>query len=144
MPREGLMTIMEKIRMRNRIEPELEREVSDVLLDSLREASALERPADEFAPQRMDYSLERVESFLSQRVTELQQARSALAQEADATRERLADLVRRQAIMLIVETSLSEGLAKLTEQMATSDTVPLDEPEQSATEASMSPEEAAR
>jgi hypothetical protein len=138
------MTIMEKIRMRNRIEPELEREVSDVLLDSLREASALERPADEFAPQRMDYSLERVESFLSQRVTELQQARSALAQEADATRERLADLVRRQAIMLIVETSLSEGLAKLTEQMATSDTVPLDEPEQSATEASMSPEEAAR
>ncbi|HEV8263238.1 MAG TPA: hypothetical protein VGQ19_21070 [Burkholderiales bacterium] len=119
------MTIMEKIRMRNRIEPELEREVSDVLLESLREANALERPADEFAPPRLkyssEYSLDRVVSLLSRHIKELDETQSALEVQANAAREHLAEVERRRTVTSIARSALAETVGKLAEKAAALD-----------------------
>lgn len=72
-----------------------------------------QRP-NEFAPQRMDYSIERAESFLSSHLEEIALARTTLMVEVAAAEANLAELKRRVGVTTIVHDALAETLTKLT------------------------------
>jgi len=120
--------IMDKIRMHSRVEPTLEQDRAhhqpvdmDELAERLRNAPPLERPANEFAPQRAEYSIDRVASFLSRHIKELDETRIALAAEHDDAKAHLAEVERRIAVTLVAHEALAETVAKLTEKGAALD-----------------------
>lgn len=82
--------------------------------EQLRTIPVVERPSDEYAPQRMDYSIERAESFLSSHLEEIAMARATLLVEVSAAETHLAELQRQVSVTTIVHDALAETLTKLT------------------------------
>lgn len=104
------------------VDDEAERERLADLTEQLRNVPGMKRRSDEFAPRPAEYSIERVQSFLSQHIEQLDEAETVLADQADAAKEQLADIERRRAVTKVARDAFAETLAKLTPKA--------DEPEQ--------------
>jgi hypothetical protein len=90
----------------------------------LRNVAPLEHPAAEFAPQPADYSIDRVQTFLSNHIKELDETDNMLAGEAADAEHHLTEVKRRQAVTRIARDALAETLAKLKEKAAALDGPP--------------------
>ena len=118
------------------VEFDMVEDMKSTLAERLRQAPPLERPVHEFAPQPAEYSLDRVQSFLSRHIHELQEMRAQLAAEAATAEAHLAEIERRRTVTEVAHDALAETLAKLTDRIAALDTPPVEqiEAQQTATE----------
>ena len=101
---------------RRRFEPD-----HDDFVARLREVKELPRPADEFAPPPAEYSIDRVRSFLSRHIKELEETELALATQALEATQHLIELERRRDVTKITREALAETIANLTNKCAALD-----------------------
>ena len=80
---------------------------------------AIERAIAEFAPpaKRAEFSLDRVEEFLSRHLKELAEVQTALAEQRAELKTQLAEIERQQAVTQIAHDALGDTLASIVAKM---------------------------
>lgn len=105
------------LRRRDRIEPEvdgpvdLDEQMAETLTERLRSVPPLERPADEFAPQRsapqrIEEAIEQIESFLALPLKEIDETEAALKAEYEDTMAKGQEI--RNIIMVVRKDYLAQ------------------------------------